>query len=696
MTMETIDREMEPTHSSIQRRMSDPRSLLESVALALNSTLELPEVLRILAELVLRASEADRCSIFLIEGDRLIPTASTGLESDEELWRAFRNMDDIRIDEIPEAREFFSRGAPVGVIDAGSSPLIPRRWTERFCLGSLVVVPLIAAGAPSGVMAVDYRRRRLFTPEDLALQKAIGSYAAVAIRNARLFAETSMRAKLNSSLALAATHLISQLPMDRLADELLDAVVGICSAEYCAIGILNADHDAVDAIASKGIAPLATPVPIADIPAEIVETLRSTWRDDEPIDLGWNPLISRFLGLERIETAHYLLPIKAEDHLTGGILLGGTRFRLKDAERAALQALSSIASAALERIWLVKRLGDQIRQMGILHDLGEILAGRIDADGIVRQVNNLLKDERIEVRSMSFRRRSTVHHLGGREPGRIDRMVWRSGRAMSDGDALCVPMRLSGMTIGTITVRPREFTCEGLSFLSSLSDGLAQLVSRATMRAEAEESARESAIAAERGRIAAELHQTVEQGFIAIGMLARQILREGDSGAAIQEACLRIVELAESGKWDIDQAVRWLAVFPEARGGIVPALEALKGSFETDRGIPIVFDRSGRIAHLNARIERALYRVACGALSNACRFGSSTAIRMRLIFEDDSVILTVADDGTGASTRQLDHRVRRAVSDMRAAVSEVGGVLRISSARPRGVIASASIPRKLS
>src|SRR5207245_9727516 len=74
--------------------------------------------------------------------------------------------------------------------DAASSALVPRIWTRRFSLRSLVLVPLVAAGEPCGLMVVDYRTPRRFPADEVRLLEAIGASAGVAVRNARLFEET--------------------------------------------------------------------------------------------------------------------------------------------------------------------------------------------------------------------------------------------------------------------------------------------------------------------------------------------------------------------------------------------------------------------------------------------------------------------------------------------------------------------------
>ncbi|MGH2685722.1 MAG: GAF domain-containing protein, partial [Actinomycetota bacterium] len=190
-------------------RAATEERLLERVALALNSTLELRGVLRVLAEVTLEVSGADRCSLFLLEGHTLHPAVAIGTEEDGDLWSAFRGMGPVDLDDIPGALEHLRAGKAVGIDDAGASNLVPHGWVERFSLRTLVLVPLLAAGEPCGLMAVDFRTYHPIGQRELALLEAIGAYAGVAVRNARLFEAVSRRARLQEAMARGASALVS-------------------------------------------------------------------------------------------------------------------------------------------------------------------------------------------------------------------------------------------------------------------------------------------------------------------------------------------------------------------------------------------------------------------------------------------------------------------------------------------------------
>ncbi|MGI5291993.1 helix-turn-helix domain-containing protein [Nonomuraea polychroma] len=58
-------------------------------------------------------------------------------------------------------------------------------------LHSILAVPLMTRGAPRGVLYVAHRSERIFTTDDIAVASSLGSHAAVACENARLFDRTT-------------------------------------------------------------------------------------------------------------------------------------------------------------------------------------------------------------------------------------------------------------------------------------------------------------------------------------------------------------------------------------------------------------------------------------------------------------------------------------------------------------------------
>lgn len=671
-------------------------SLLERVAVALNSTLELWEVLKSLAALTLDETGADRCSVFLLEGHVLHPAAAIGMSRDDVSWARFKAMGPVDVAAIPMGWDALIHGRAVPITDARSSGLIPLEWVDRFNLKSVVLVPLLVVGEPCGVMSIDYQETRSFSSEELRLLEAIGSYAGVAVRNARLFEATRRRSSLQEGLAKAAAALVSPLDRGELTRSIVDGYVDLFDARLCAIGVVDPEHSRVDVLAAHGNEHLSESFEVTDVPERIIGSLREQWGQSEPLHFADDPWIANSLGGRRAGASRYLLlALTNEKHLRGGILLGFDDTAILDPdERSAAQALAAIASAALERSVLLEKLARQLKHMEILHALGGALAKQADAGALVTRLNDVLRSGAIEVVGVVFKDRSLARRLGGDKPAPEERAAWRARQGCVElpGDVLSVAMRLDRRLVGALRVRPADLPSEERAFLETLAHGVAEIASRGGLRAEVEEAERERAVAGERGRIAADLHDTAGQVFVAIGLLSRRESQHLPDDSPWRDVFLRLAELADAGKWEISRAIQALAFFPEARRGIAPSLRALARSFERDSGIATLFEVVGSASRLSPPAERSLYRVAHEALTNAWRHARCSSVRIELAFERDGVVLSVADDGVGI--RRAGGLMSAGIAGMRRALDEVGGHVRVRSMKPHGTRVEARIPRE--
>lgn len=679
-------------------RLSTDR-LLERVALALNSTLELRDVLRVLAEITLEVTGAARCGLFLLEGHTVEPVIAIGTSPDDDLWDEFRAMGAVPLDVIPTAWERLLQGRAVPLADARESVLIPQSWIDRFDLKAVALVPLLAMGEPCGVMGVDYQSWHLFGDDEIRLLEAIGMYAGVAIRNARLFDSTRRRARLQAALAEGAAALVSPLEPEGIALRLADAYSNLLQARLCAIALIEDDRSHVRTLVARGIDPRSARIPMDDIP----ERLRSKLIDPprpvpRSIDFGGDPWISGLLDDDVAGIKEFLvLPLMIGDDVRGGILLGCDSAGELDTEaRSAAEALASMAAAALERSALLEKLEQQLRRVEILHGLGSALAEQANAATLVRRLNELLADDGIEIAGLAFRGRALERRLGGLEPTPEEKALWRSGgtyTTLFDG-TLAIPMRLGRRVIGSVRVRPADLGDEDRSFIAALASGVAEVANRGALRTEVEEAGRERAVASERDRIAADLHDTAGQLFVAIKLLAQQQAEQIPADSPWADRFRRFAELAERGKWEIDQVIRALAFFPAARRGLVPAIKSLSRNFEMDSGIEVLVSVEGAPARLTPQVERALYRTSHEGLANAWRHARCSTVAIDLNFGKKDIVLSVTDDGVGLTQTLQQEGPRAGIANMRKSIEAVGGTFRIRAAKPRGLRIEARVKRE--
>ncbi len=673
-------------------RPDDPTGagVVDRAALSLGSTLELREVLHRVARLGRGASEARHCSLFLLEGRRLVPTVAVGHRADQSTWRAFRSMDPIHVD--PDRWHLLTAGKPVAVEDARQSDLIPRRWLHRFRPGAVVLVPLVAEGHPGGLLAVDWPEPRSFSAEELATLEALGVAAGVAVRNARLFDQAQRRARLQEALTRGAAALASPLEPEVIAERLLGAYTDLIGARLCVIGLLDSERATVTTVAARG-ASVQGPVPLGEIPDRIVTHAWRNWeRAKTPLEFVNEPWFNDTLGGRHAGASWYLLsPLVVEEHTRGCVLLGFERGRLLDAEeRSAIDALTGIAGAAVERSVLFERRDRRTRRLDALYRVSAALTEGADADAMVNTLSDLLEGHGISVDSVAFCDRRLAQRLGAGTLTRRERDVISDGGGwehVADSTAV-IPMFLGRRLFGVLRVRPAGLDAEERAFLETLARDLAEVARRDDLRSSVEEAGRHRAVAQERDRLASDLHDTAGQAFVAVGLLARSHAEELAPADPSLRVVTRLAELADRGKWDIDQATRALAFAPAVSRGLVPSLESLARDVQGDSGIAITVTTEGPVRRLDTEVERALFRVAHEAIANAWRHAECKVVRVEAVFGAE-VALRVGDDGVGVPDEFVEDR---GIEGMRRALKECGGTLRVGAGEGGGTVIEACVP----
>ncbi len=333
--------------------------LLERVALALSSTLDLDEVLELLAEAGLEATGAGGTAVLLLQGRQLLPATVVREVPGPDLHERFHGMKPVELDDF--RWELLHAGRAIVFEDARTSDVIPGELISRFDLRGFALVPLMAAGEPYGVMCVDWDEVRSFSRNDVALLEAFGAYAGLAVRNAQLYATVRGRARLQEALAQAAASLASPLEPAVIVDRLVAAYTDLLGARCCEVVLFQDDLDTITSVAAKGVTPLPAVTRLSDVPRAIVDPLIRAWvgvDNPPPVEMGDHPwLAEEFGGTAAGATRYLFLPLLVDGPARGVVTLGfDASAALDDQERSAAVALADIASAALERHALLHRL----------------------------------------------------------------------------------------------------------------------------------------------------------------------------------------------------------------------------------------------------------------------------------------------------------------------------------------------------
>ncbi|MGC8781114.1 MAG: GAF domain-containing protein, partial [Anaerolineae bacterium] len=177
-------------------RRHEELAILHEIATTISQSLDLKEILGRSLDEVLRLTGIDSGAIFLREETlgKLELYAHRGFSEETARAVAQFGMLDGSCGGVLEHRE-------VIVVPAVSRYRNRRaRALQREKLSTLVHVPLVAKGTTLGSMCVATRREREFDAAARDLLYAIGSQIAVAIENARLYAELQRRERLRGEL----------------------------------------------------------------------------------------------------------------------------------------------------------------------------------------------------------------------------------------------------------------------------------------------------------------------------------------------------------------------------------------------------------------------------------------------------------------------------------------------------------------
>lgn len=196
----------------------------------------------------------------------------------------------------------------------------------------------------------------------------------------------------------------------------------------------------------------------------------------------------------------------------------------------------------------------------------------------------------------------------------------------------------------------------------------------------------------ERERFTREIHDTLAQGFTAVVLgarRARHAAEAGDQDAAGKE----IDHLEELGQSGVAAARRLISHLPpaELHERSLPDALALLSTTGTSPGQPVIILRvDGDARPLSGDVEVALLRVAQEAIVNAQRHAHAKRIVITLTYQLSTIIVDVADDGTGfdpitASKRGFGLR------SMRSRVEQLGGTFHIESEPGAGAMVNATI-----
>lgn len=225
-----------------------------------------------------------------------------------------------------------------------------------------------------------------------------------------------------------------------------------------------------------------------------------------------------------------------------------------------------------------------------------------------------------------------------------------------------------------------------------LFSALAHRASISIANMELFEQTKDLAVMEERNRLARDLHDSAKQkAFAALAQLgtARGILNGHENSAGMH------LSEAENLVSDVIQELTFLVqeIYPLAlqEKGLNTTLREYIFEWESRNDITVQFSTRNE-RRLDLKVEQALYRVSQETLANIARHSHATRVDMSLVYNGESVQLSVSDNGCGFDTNTKSHGM--GLRSIRERIGSIHGTVQIQSAPGHGTRLLVQAPTK--
>jgi len=388
------------------RRQEEQQRFLSSLidaSRAITSTVDLDEVLARVAREATRALDVEQAVVYEYDTEadgivyRTLFECTPAERAHDQLGSTYTFMD------YPGERAILLAEAPTAehVSDPSVSP-DRRRSMELYGEKTALSVPLRYGEQPVGILRLyDFEDERRFTEGELRLAKGLGEQAAIAITNARLFAQIEAGRRRVDALLGVSRAVTSSIVLQDVMDSVVRTGAAVLHSPRAILYEYDRDGDALLARAycettpTPGYAELDIPLPLATTPGNrAILDMRAPFVEqlsDKGVD-----------KTTRAEMAHWSeftalnVPLFYNDEALGILMFTETEAeRHYTADELELAAgIGEQASVALQNARLYRRQEAQNQRLLALLESSRAMAASLDASNTVAsmkaELSNLL------------------------------------------------------------------------------------------------------------------------------------------------------------------------------------------------------------------------------------------------------------------------------------------------------------------
>lgn len=243
--------------------------------------------------------------------------------------------------------------------------------------------------------------------------------------------------------------------------------------------------------------------------------------------------------------------------------------------------------------------------------------------------------------------------------------------------ALAVPLIIKGEIYGGIAfyfAEPREFSDEEIGLAVMFADQATLAIENARLRAQAGQ----SAVAAERSRLARDLHDAVTQTLFSASLIAEVLPRLWERDP--DEGQRRLEELRQLTRGALAEMRTLLLELRPSALADTPLADLLRQLGESITGrarVPVTVEVEEECS-LPPEVKVTLYRIAQEALNNIAKHAGATQASVRLRCQSGRAALHISDDGRGFGPQSISPD-SLGLGIMRERAEAIGATLEIES-----------------
>ena len=206
--------------------------------------------------------------------------------------------------------------------------------------------------------------------------------------------------------------------------------------------------------------------------------------------------------------------------------------------------------------------------------------------------------------------------------------------------------------------------------------------------------AHRAGVAAERTRLAAEIHDTLAASLSGILAQLEALDTElpGEDGA--RRRVRTSIDVARDALREARQSVTTLRAGEPERTDLRTAIRGLAQRLGGNAGLPVTVEVAGSVVEVSPQTADAVLRATGEALTNIAKHAAAGHVYLTLTYLENQVAVDIADDGRGLAPADRDAPSGHGLAIMAERLAAVGGTAEVSGAPGRGTTVTLTAPTR--